>query len=249
MSQIDPKTIEEYQLILIKNPRSPVFAALSEAYRKMGLIDEALEVTHRGVKHNPEFVSGLVAHARILFELKNYSDSLQTLKKAHSLKPENLLALKLMAHVYIKLKKHHRALLTYKKLQIFSPVDTEAQNFIKKWQFLESSDVQSIPLNLLENLDDWLEQFSSVDQAVHIIDSFLNANDTDAADAILQPSLRIWRDHPDLKRRYALLKGITPEALEMNESKENKKKTIEIKKLFYQRLLRRVEQIKGVDPL
>ena len=39
MNQYDPKKIEELQLVLLKNPRSPVFAALAEAYRKMGLLE------------------------------------------------------------------------------------------------------------------------------------------------------------------------------------------------------------------
>ncbi len=248
MSQFDPKTIEEYQLILIKNPRSPVFAALAEAYRKMGLIEEALEVTTKGVKHNPEFVSGLVAHAKILLEMKDYSESLQVLKKAHSLKPENLLALKLLSHVYIKLKKYQKALLTYKKLLIFNPNDNEAIQFIAKWQFLESSEKQKFVTPTEESLDDWVEQLPSVDHALHIIDSFLNANDTESAETILRPALRVWRDQPDLKRRLALLKGLTPEAMERSESLAMKKKVIEIKKIFFQNWLQRVEQIKGVDP-
>ncbi len=45
MSSYDAKKIEEYQLILMKNPRSKVFAALAETYRKMDMHEEALELT------------------------------------------------------------------------------------------------------------------------------------------------------------------------------------------------------------
>ncbi|MEM7646011.1 MAG: hypothetical protein AAF203_03795, partial [Pseudomonadota bacterium] len=96
MAEYNPVKIEEYQLMLMKNPRSLVFAALAEAYRKMGLLDEALEVTRKGLQHNPKYVSGLVAHAMVLFELKNYRGAMEALQKAKSYNPQNILAIKLL---------------------------------------------------------------------------------------------------------------------------------------------------------
>ena len=61
------KTIEEYQIILMRNPNAKVFAPLAEAYRKMGLLQQALEICERGVKYNPEYPSGLVAYGKKFF--------------------------------------------------------------------------------------------------------------------------------------------------------------------------------------
>ena len=41
IQNVNPEFVERYQLELARDPRSRVFAALSEAYRKMGLLDEA----------------------------------------------------------------------------------------------------------------------------------------------------------------------------------------------------------------
>lgn len=248
MSQYDPKAIEEYQLILLKNPRSPVFAALAEAYRKMGLIDEALEVTQRGIKHNPEFVSGLVAHAKILLDLKNYTEALVHLKKAHALKPENILALRLMAILHIKLKEHQKALVCQKKLLILNPNDEEALTFLKKWEFLESSESQSSVPVAVNNLEDWMLSLPDPDLALHAIDSFLNQQDLESAEALVVLANDIWRGNTEVRKRLALLRGLNPEQWEEKEQTAQKLHILAIKKSFYKNLLQRIEQMKAVDP-
>ena len=51
-----------------EDPRSRVFAPLAEAYRKAGLLDEAIEIARDGVRVHPHFVGGKVALARALFD-------------------------------------------------------------------------------------------------------------------------------------------------------------------------------------
>ncbi|MCJ8276976.1 MAG: tetratricopeptide repeat protein [Bdellovibrionales bacterium] len=241
--QYDAKKIEEYQLVLLKNPRSPVFAALAEAYRKMGLLEEALETTHKGLRHNPEFVSGLVAHAKVLYEMRNYSEALRALKKATLLKPENLLALRLTAHCYIKQKKHLIALKTYKKLLTMSPNDEKAQTFIRKWEFLESLSFSDVEIDFnLDQVEDWVGNLPGPEYVVHLVDSFLGQNDEKTAARILDVGRLMWpRDH-DLKEREAIVyKDLDPRIKE-------KLFEVQVRKEFYQNLLHRIESGKRVDP-
>lgn len=248
MSQYDPKKIEEYQLILINNPRSPVFAALAEAYRKMGLLEEALEVTQKGIKHNPEFVSGLVAHAKVLYELKDYRQAVLALTKAHALKPENLLALRLLGHSYLKLRNHHEALRTFKKLLIISPNDSIAIGFIEKWEFLENIPSQNSPEHFqLENSKNWVQNLPSVKQALHIIDSFMNYGDMEAAYDILHSALSAWTDNDDLKQRQKLIETALHHSSQTDSKQNSQLQEIQFKKEFYQRWLQRIEQSKRVD--
>ena len=60
--------IERHMQILRKDPKSPVFAILSEAYRKGGLLDEAIATAVEGLKHNPNYISGRVALGRAYFD-------------------------------------------------------------------------------------------------------------------------------------------------------------------------------------
>ena len=64
MSTVNPEFVERYQIEFEKNPRSRIFAPLAEAYRQMGLIDEALKVCANGVQNHPDFAGGRVAYAR-----------------------------------------------------------------------------------------------------------------------------------------------------------------------------------------
>ena len=49
--------LKKYQ----EDPTSRVFAPLAEAYRKAGLIDEAIEIAREGLRVHPNFVGGRVA--------------------------------------------------------------------------------------------------------------------------------------------------------------------------------------------
>ena len=61
MDETNPEFIERYQKLYEEDPKSRIFAPLAEAYRKMGLINEALELAQNGVKIHPQFSGGRVA--------------------------------------------------------------------------------------------------------------------------------------------------------------------------------------------
>ncbi len=249
MSQYDPKKLEEMQMVLLKTPRSPVFASLAEHYRKMGLLEEALEVTTRGVKHNPEYVSGLVAHAKILYELKNYAQSVEVLKKAHALKPENILALRLLGYSYLQLRQHRSALQTFKKLLILKPNDDSTLKLVKKWEFLENVPKENTSSELkLDGYDHWVQNLPNEGQVVHLIDSFINFGDKEGALEIATAALLNWRDSTDIKKRQdILLKSVTPEKREEVESDNPAFRYLKFRKEFYQSWLQRIEQRKKID--
>ena len=256
MSQYDVRKIEELQMILMKDPRSPVFAGLAEAYRTMGLLEEALEVTTRGVRHNPEYVSGLVAHSRILFELKDYRQAIQFLNKAHLLKPENILALRLLAHCFIRLKQHKEALRAFKKLLIAKPNDEPAIEFIQKWEFLDNL-WPGIKNNRfeLEGYDHWIKQLPSEKHVLHLIDSFLNSGDRENALEIANMAMIYWTDSNAIKQRQQLLlqSDGDEESIEqdVDHGQENQQSPaldyLAFKKRFYNKWLQRIENIKGID--
>ena len=251
MSQPDLKKIEELQMILMKNPRSPVFAGLAEAYWKMGLLEEALEVTTKGIRHNPDYVSGLVAHAKVLYEMKDYSQAIQFLRKAHLLKPENILALRLLAHCQMKIKNHKEALHCYKRLLILKPTDDNALAFIRKWEFLDNIIPEQNNYSFeLENYDHWVQNLPSEAHALHVIDSFLNYEDYENALEITNMALTVWNESEPLKHRQKLLKSATDSSEdESDEYTPNPALDfLNQKKEFYKQWLQRIESLKRIDP-
>ena len=135
--------IEQYQIIYQENPHSKVFAPLSEAYRKMGLIKEALKVAKAGVRLHPQFAGGRVALGRALLKNNEVEPALTHLKKAVELAPENILAHSLMAQSYLKLKKPKEALKAFKMVLFFSPDHEKAQKAVKKLESLTADEYEA----------------------------------------------------------------------------------------------------------
>ncbi len=147
---VDPELIEKYQLMHQKDPESKVFAPLAEAYRKMGLLDQAHKVALDGVHLYPEFVSGRVALGRCLIAMKESYKAIPQLKKATELAPENILAQSLLAEAYIKESQLNEALKCYKVLLFLNPQNKNAQAAVKKLESLTASDYSESDFQLKE---------------------------------------------------------------------------------------------------
>lgn len=117
------KYLKEYQ----ENPRSRVFAPLAEAYRKSGLIDEAIEICKEGLEYHPSFLSGMVALARCYFDKGLYTATIKELEKVVSEVPDNYLAQKLLAESYVLVGDKNNALKSYKMVLFMNPRDEEAK--------------------------------------------------------------------------------------------------------------------------
>jgi len=117
------KYLKEYQ----ENPRSRVFAPLAEAYRKSGLIDEAMEICKEGLEYHPNFLSGIVALARCYFDKGLYTAAIKELEKVTSEVPDNYLAQKLLALSYSLVGDRNNALKAFKMVLYMNPRDKEAK--------------------------------------------------------------------------------------------------------------------------
>lgn len=112
------------------DPTSRVFAPLAEAYRKAGMLDEAIEIAREGLRVHPHFVGGKVALARALFDKKLYDSVVEELTAVVREAPDNLVAQRLMAESCLLLGKTVDALNAYKMLLYFSPTDPEIAKIV-----------------------------------------------------------------------------------------------------------------------
>ncbi len=122
--------IERHMQILRKDPKSPVFAILSEAYRKGGLLDEAIATAIEGLKHNPNYISGRVALGRAYFDKGELDKAIEELKKVIKSTPDNIISHKLVADIYIKKSDISSAIQELKTILYLSPDDKESKRLI-----------------------------------------------------------------------------------------------------------------------
>jgi tetratricopeptide (TPR) repeat protein len=115
-----------------EDPSSRVFAPLAEAYRKAGLIDEAIEIAREGLRVHPGFVGGRVALARALFDKQLYKEVIGELSPIIHDVPDNLVAQRLLAESHLMLGHIAEALGCYKMLLYFSPGDGETAQIVQE---------------------------------------------------------------------------------------------------------------------
>ncbi len=128
--------LKKYQ----QDPRSRVFAPLAEAYRKAGLLDEAIEIVKEGLTKHPGFIGGRVALARAYFDKGLYQKVLDEMIPVVQEAPDNLAAQKLTAESYLLLGSVEEALQAFKLLLYYHPQDSEVAEIVRE---LEEKSIES----------------------------------------------------------------------------------------------------------
>jgi len=131
MSKSNP-LIYQYLKKYQEDPTSRVFAPLAEAYRKAGLIDEAIDIAREGLQIHPGFIGGRVALARALFDKHLYENVVEELNHVIKDVPDNLVAQRLLAESYLMLGRVAEALGAYKMLLYFAPQDPETAKMVSE---------------------------------------------------------------------------------------------------------------------
>lgn len=123
--------IARFREILAREPSSVVFAPLSEAYRKRGMLTQAIEVCIRGLAHHPNFLSGRVALARALYDAGDVVKARQEAETVIQSAPENLAALRLLALICRDQGDREGLKRTLGAMASLDPSDQEAQDELR----------------------------------------------------------------------------------------------------------------------
>jgi tetratricopeptide (TPR) repeat protein len=119
--------IKKYEDTLEKDPNSYCFAPLSELYRKIGMIDDAITIAKRGSELHPEYVGGYMALGRGYLEKGLTTEAREALEKVVRVTPENLLAQRLLSKIYLDAGETLSAEGALKAILSQSPEDSESR--------------------------------------------------------------------------------------------------------------------------
>ena len=222
MTPINPEFVERYQLLYEKDPQSKVFAPLAEAYRRMGLLDAAIDVARKGVSHHPHFASGRIALAKALVDKKNFSEAVEHLNQATELAPENLLAHNLLGEAHLELRNPKAALKAFKMVLFLNPQDEKAQSHIRKLESLTSDEYEEELFSATRLTDDRFAQNLApqstglsnaqtqayqreLERILSLTDAFLARNDDKKARELIQKAMQNFGQNKDLQKRWKLL--------------------------------------------
>lgn len=220
MQEIQPELIEKFQILLQKDPKSQVFAPLSEAYRKMGLVEEAFRIAVRGVQFNPNFSGGRIALAKVFLDRDNVASAQDELEKAVELSPDNILAHSLLGDCYLKTKRPKEALRSFKMVLFLAPTNEKAQKAVRKLEALTADEYEEdlFEMKQLPQVDQVTTESmtpikpianvgvsNDLDRILSLSDAYIVRNDLDKANELLRQGEADFGSHPELVKRLKLV--------------------------------------------
>lgn len=258
MQEIESALIEKYQLLLQRDPKSQVFAPLTEAYRKMGLIEEAFRIAVRGVQFNPNFGGGRIALARVFLDRDNPEGALAELEKAVELSPDNILAHSLLGDCYLKAQRPKDALRSFKMVLFLAPTNEKAMKAVRKLESLTADEYEDdlFEMRQLPELDQLQTEEAAplkpvagrptaeLDRILSLVDAFIVRNDMEKASAHLKDAERSFGQHPELIKRLKLVnqRAFAQEDLSDHKVPSRNQMAIENKIAFLRELLGRIQK-------
>ena len=93
--------ISSYLQIVSKDPHSTAFVPLAEAYRQIGLLDDALEAARLGTTMLPNFSPGFATLGRILGQMGRLDESMSAFARALSIDRQSESALIGLARLHL----------------------------------------------------------------------------------------------------------------------------------------------------
>lgn len=150
--------IIKFEKILSEQPRSQVFAPLSELYCKIGLFDKAMALLKKGIRYNPNYVLGYIALANCYKSKGEQQLAYSTLLPLVSGHRDNIKLQLLFARIAKDTGNIEESLDTYKYLHFLKPGDSKIMGFIKELEAYAKKDEDSAALDQnisfdLEGLD------------------------------------------------------------------------------------------------
>lgn len=255
MSKVSTASIEKFQEILAKDPRSKVFAPLADAYRELGMLNEAASIAARGTQYHPGYVSGFVAYGRILLEQKKLTEALPILTRATELDAQNLLALHLLGNLQLQLKNPKAALKAFKMVLFLNPHSEKARKAIEKLESLTADEFEDEvfemkPLgrsafNPEGTMISTLSQSPNLDRQLSLIDALIVRGEAARAKEVLE---ELRHSHPDSREVQSRWDLISQEDFEtatpLKPQREREKKIIERKIKRLEAVLHKLEDLR-----
>ncbi len=135
--------IEEYNKKLTNNPESLVFVPLAEAYRKSGMLDEAIETCLKGLRLHPTYMSARMVLGRAYMEKVMPEEAATEFRKVAAADTNNIMAHTLLGQLYMQQEKFANAIEAYQKVLSLNPEDSNVQQKLNQALELARQDVSA----------------------------------------------------------------------------------------------------------
>ena len=152
--------IGSYLQIFAKDPSSTAFVPLAEAYRQIGLLDDALEAARLGTKMLPHFSPGFSTMGRILGQMGRIDEAMSAYAKALSIDRQSQAALVGLARLHLIRAERDMARKILKQAEEFHPEDEKISDMLialdlpRPWAEIKQASQIQEPVPRLEAVPD-----------------------------------------------------------------------------------------------
>lgn len=122
--------ISSYLQIVSKDPHSTAFVPLAEAYRQIGLLDDALEAARMGTGMLPHFSPGFATLGRILGQMGHIDEAMSAFARALSIDRQSQSALVGLARLHLVRGEREQARKILTQAAEFHPEDVMVENML-----------------------------------------------------------------------------------------------------------------------
>jgi tetratricopeptide (TPR) repeat protein len=143
--------IGSYLQIVAKDPSSTAFVPLAEAYRQIGLLDDALEAARLGTKMLPHFSPGFSTLGRILGQMGKIDEAMSAYARAFSIDRQSQAALVGIARLHLIRGERDMARKILRQAEEFHPDDEKISDMLnaldlpRPWEEIkQASELQAV---------------------------------------------------------------------------------------------------------
>ena len=122
--------IGSYLQIVTKDPSSTAFVPLAEAYRQIGLLDDALEAARIGTERLPHFSPGFSTMGRILGQIGRLDESMSAYARALSIDRQSQAALVGLSRLHLVRGERDQARKILQQAKEFHPDDEKISDML-----------------------------------------------------------------------------------------------------------------------
>jgi len=157
--------IQRYEDMLAADSKSLCFAPLSDLYRKLGLLDDAISTAQKGCAAHPEYALGFVALGNAFNAKGQAAEARQALERAIALKPDHIQAMKALSQIYVELGEIPLARQVLGQLLTRDPDDLESTMLMNSLASAPASAPAAAPeeelleeVEIIEELEEVIEE-------------------------------------------------------------------------------------------
>lgn len=202
--------IGSYLQIVSKDPSSTAFVPLAEAYRQVGLLDDALEAARLGTRMLPHFSPGFSTMGRILGQMGRIDEAMSAYARALSLDRQSQAALVGLARLHLIRAERDQARKILKQAAEFHPDDEKITDMLnaldlpRPWdEIKQAPQVQEPAIDEEAAAEEHAEPIPTATLA----EIYIKQGLTDKAIKIYRDLLEQNPDNETVKRRLNELQG------------------------------------------